>query len=143
MGLSFENIPRIVWGCGDGRYGDENAKEKAVKLMKKERYIFVDLSVLRDHAEQTFARLERLRANQKSTLFNVGCTACAVPSKTAVQLLENFPLTFFNSFILRDIDRYCSERPLCLTRREQEIPHLYRWWDELRCTRRAVHTIPR
>lgn len=114
MGLSFENIPCIVWGCGDGRYGDENAKEKAIKLMKKERYVFVDLSVLRDHAEQTFARLERLRANQKSTLFNVGCTAYAVPSKTAVQLLENFPLTFFNSFMLRDVDRYCSERPLYL-----------------------------
>ena len=25
-----------------------------------------------------------------------------------------------------------------LTRREQEIPHLYRWWDELRLTRRFL-----
>ena len=28
-----------------------------------------------------------------------------------------------------------------LTRREQEIPHLYRWWDELRLTRRVKGTI--
>lgn len=25
-----------------------------------------------------------------------------------------------------------------LTRREQEIPHFYKWWDELRLTRRFL-----
>ncbi len=25
-----------------------------------------------------------------------------------------------------------------LTRREQEIPHFYKWWDELQITRRSL-----
>lgn len=34
---------------------------------------------------------------------------------------------------------------ILLTRREQEIPHFYKWWDELRKTRctTTLHTITR
>ena len=31
---------------------------------------------------------------------------------------------------IRRVNRFVAE--VSLTRREQEIPHLYRWWDELR-----------
>ena len=35
-------------------------------------------------------------------------------------------LETFKKYFAGDEDKYF------LTRREQEIPHLYRWWDELR-----------
>ena len=38
-----------------------------------------------------------------------------------------------NYFRVTDVEAFEA-----LTRREQEIPHLYRWWDELRLTRRPV-----
>ena len=40
---------------------------------------------------------------------------------------------FFYSVLARWFNPYISVQPFAaLTRREQEIPHLYRWWDELR-----------
>ena len=40
-----------------------------------------------------------------------------------------------SDFYSADDDISCQD---FLTRREQEIPHLYRWWDELRLTRRFL-----
>ena len=33
---------------------------------------------------------------------------------------------------METIEREHMETFICLTRREQEIPHFYKWWDELR-----------
>lgn len=39
---------------------------------------------------------------------------------------------------LYDEGKYSTETARDLTRREQEIPHFYKWWDELRLTRRFL-----
>ena len=50
---------------------------------------------------------------------------------TQLHLLSNYFLLISNYFLLI----------LILTRREQEIPHLYRWRDELRLTRRFLTSV--
>lgn len=43
-------------------------------------------------------------------------------------------------YILAKLGRsaLCRLAFLLWTRREQEIPHFYKWWDELRITRRSL-----
>ena len=47
------------------------------------------------------------------------CTETAFKASACIVLCEYHKL-------------YVCDRDAFLTRREQEIPHLYRWWDELR-----------
>ena len=94
MSMSFERIPRLVWGCGDKRYGDKNAKEKATELVRKEEYVFID---------QGFLRRAGVSPVTKDDIYTFGYQGRAVKAETALKILEDFKLEFFSEFMLRDL----------------------------------------
>ncbi len=109
MSYNFGHIPRIVWGCGDSRYGDKDAKNKVLRIIKDAEKIFVPDSIIRDYED--FYKCKVISDNAKEPLpylWQYGFAAHAIPSKIAIKILEDFSLDFFDGFMLRDLN-LCAE----------------------------------
>ena len=105
MSYNFEHIPCLIWGCGDDRYGDFDAKNKAIKIMSAESHIFID-----DYIIRTCTSID-LNQDTSDTdmLYKFGYSAHSVPSDIAIQILKDFNMGFFDGFMIRDISKLDSE----------------------------------
>ena len=102
--MRFDHIRRILWGSGDGKYGDAHAKEKAVELMEQEKKVFVPEGICREYEERYGRKLlkEPSPYPHETTLYQYGFIAVAIPSADAVQILRDYKPDPFESFMLRD-----------------------------------------
>lgn len=110
MSYSFEHIPRLIWGCGDGRYGDKNAKQKALSHIKKDTSIFIPDSIIWDYEKHYNHQILNPNRNQETLpyLWQFGSVAHAIPSEIAITILKDFKPGFFDGFMLRDLS-LCNE----------------------------------
>jgi hypothetical protein len=106
MSYSFEHIPYIVWLCGDGRYGDKNAKDKALDLILKEQTVFVDNGIIRDYENHYDCQILNPDCNEDPlpSIWQYGSIAHAISSEIAAKIINDFKPDFFKGFMLRDIN---------------------------------------
>ena len=102
MSMSYEGIPRIIWGCGDGRYGDKDAKKKASEIIAKEKFVFVDEARIREYNKKYGTNVIK---GGEDTIYSFGYPGKAVPSEVALKMLEDYNLGHFDEFMLRDIHK--------------------------------------
>ncbi len=110
MSYSFESIPRVVWGSGDVRYGDKDAKNKAIALMKKEKTVFVSDYNIRDYESHFKSQILKTgsEARRLPMLYRFGYVAHAISADIAIKMLKDFKLDYFDGFMLRDYN-LCSD----------------------------------
>ncbi len=110
MSYSFEHIPRLLWWCGDGRYGDKDAQKKALNLIKKEKSVFVSDSIIWDYEKHYDCKILNPNHNEETLpyIWQYGSIAHSIPSKIAITMLKEFKPDFFDGFMLRDLN-LCDE----------------------------------
>ncbi len=125
MSYNFEHIPRLIWGCGDGRYGDKNAKDKALAIIEKVSKVFVPDSIIRDYENHYNCKILNPNGNEETLpyIWQYGFIAHAIPSEVAIKMLKAFNPGFFDGFMLRDLD-------LCDTEEKRRGMHTQNITDE-------------
>lgn len=108
MSFAFGHVPRLIWGCGDGRYGDRDAKKKAKAYMRKVDFVFVNESYVREY-EKHYACKIIVPGTPEVWLWRCGFKAVAVPSSVAIKILGDFKLGHFDGFMLRDYNLVSEE----------------------------------
>ena len=104
MSYSFERIPSVIWGSGNERYGDKDAKDKAIALMKETNAVFVSDYHIRDYESHFKRQILKTGSETKRlpVLYRCGSIAHAIPADIAIKMLKDFKPDFFDGFMLRD-----------------------------------------